>query len=156
MLAKYQRNFFVLSLHADKITSDHRNVLKITGIVSLNDLNISFNKALEILGSFPENKVLIIDILSDILLEHGAPTTRMWLDDFIAKRKSEGFTILGVLNPQISSKQESQKLDDLFDGMIEIHEKEMGGRPRWFLAVRRMYGRRYAQTELMLTKDKLS
>jgi KaiC/GvpD/RAD55 family RecA-like ATPase len=155
LVSKYQRNFFVLSPHPSTSTSDQRNVLKITGIVSLSDLNISFNKAMENIGDFPGNKVLIIDIISDILLEHGAPTTRKWLDDFIAKRKSEGFTIIGALNPQISSKQESQTIDDLFDGLIEIYEKETEGRPRRFLIVRRMYGRRYAETELMLSKDKL-
>lgn len=85
----------------------------------------------------------------------GSLTTRKWLDDLIAKRKAEGFTILGALNPLIASEQESQTIIDLFDGIIEIYEKELRERSRRFLIVKKMYGRKYIETELMLDKDKL-
>jgi KaiC/GvpD/RAD55 family RecA-like ATPase len=77
-----------------------------------------------------------------------------WLDDFIARHKSEGFTVLATLNPLISSDQESQKVIDLFDGIIDIYERELLDRSRRFLIVKKMHGMKYIDTELMLDKDK--
>jgi phosphoenolpyruvate-protein kinase (PTS system EI component) len=51
---------------------------------------------------------------------------------FFRKRKAEGFTVLGVLNPMISSNQEINTVKDLFDGIIEIYEKEFKDRARRF------------------------
>jgi len=152
---KYKTNFYAFSPQADKISSEHGNVFKLAAVQNLNDVNISFSKVMETLGKESKNKIIIMDILSDVLLEHKALTTRKWLDDFVAKRKAEGFTILGTLNPLIASKQESQTIIDLFDGIIEIYEKELRGRTRRFLIVKKMYGRKYVETELMLDKDKL-
>jgi len=153
--SRYRTNFYVLSPQADKITTDSGNVFKIAGVQNLIDVNIDFTKVMETLPKVTSTRIIIIDLLSDVLLEHKALTTRKWLDDFISKRKSEGFTVLGILNPLISAKQESQAIIDLFDGVIEIYEKELGGRARRFLIVKKMYGRRYIETELMLDKDKL-
>lgn len=152
---KYRANFYAFCPQADRISTEHGNVFKISGVQNLNDVNISISKGVETLGTDRKNKIIIMDILSDVLLEHKALTTRKWLDDFVAKRKSEGFTILGTLNPLIASKQESQTIIDLFDGIIEIYEKELRERARRFLIVKKMYGRRYIETELMLDKDKL-
>ncbi len=151
---RYPTNFYVFSPQADRITAA-ANVFKIEGVQNLSDVNISFNKAVETLPKTVSKKLIIIDLLSDILLANKALTTRKWLDDFISKRKADGFTILGVLNPMISSKQDSQTLADLFDGIIEIYERELRERARRFLIVKKMYGRKYADTELMLDKDKL-
>lgn len=152
---RYKANFYVISPQADKINVDGSNVFKISSVQNLSDLNISFTKAVETLPKSEANRVIIIDLLSDILLEHKALTTRKWLDDFVAKRKAEGFTILGVLNPTISSKQDIQTIADLFDGIIEIYERELRERARRFLIVKKMYGRKYVDSELMLDKDKL-
>jgi hypothetical protein len=152
---RYRKDFYVFSPQADNIASETGNVFKIPSVQYLIELNLSFARAMETLPKTSSSKLIIIDILSDVLLEHKALTTRKWLDDFIAKRKAEGFTILGVLNPMISSEQESQTIIDLFDGIIEIYQREVGGRTRRFLSVKKMYGRKYAETELMLDKDKL-
>ncbi len=153
--SRYRKDFYVFSPQADKITTDSGNVFKIAGVQNLNDLNITFTKAMETLPKAISNKIIIIDLLSEILLEHKSLTTRKWLDDFIGKRKSEGFTVLAILNPLISSKQESQTIIDLFDGIIEIYEKELRERARRFLIVKKMYGKKYIESELMLDKDKL-
>ena len=152
---RYQKNFYVFTPQAEKITPAGANVFKIQGVQNLSDLNISFAKAVETLPKSDSGRLIIIDLLSDVLLEHKALMTRKWLDDFVGKRKSEGFTILGVLNPMISSKQETQTIMDLFDGIIEIYERELRERARRFLIVKKMYGRKYTETELMLDKDKL-
>ncbi len=154
-VSRFRTNFYAFSPQADKITSNNGNVFKISGVQNLNDLNISFTKAVATLAEARSSRIIFIDLLSDVLLEHQAVTTRKWLDDFIGKRKAEGFTVLGALNPLISSKQESQIIVDLFDGVVEIYEKQLGERARRFLIVRKMYGRDYMETELMLEKGKL-
>jgi len=159
---RYGKDFHVFSPQADKLTSVGGKVHKIQGLQNLSDLNISFTKAVEELGKElitlrkpASGKLVIIDLLSDVLLEHKALLTRKWLDGFIGKRKAEGFTIIGVLNPLISSQQDTQTIMDLFDGIIEIYERELKERARRFLIVKKMYGRRYGDSELMLDKDKL-
>jgi len=151
---RYGKNFHIFSPQADKIVSAGGGVYKVQGLQNLSDLNISFTQAV---GSLPDTrgKLIIIDLLSDILLEHKALTTRKWLDGFISKRKTEGFTIIGALNPLISTAQDTQTIMDLFDGIIEIYERELKERARRFLIVKKMYGRNYTDTELMLDKDKL-
>ena len=153
---RYGKDFHVFSPQADKITSAGGKIHKIQGLQNLSDLNISFTKAVETLPKTFAAKLIIIDLLSDILLEHKALTTRKWLDGFIGKRKTEGFTVIGVLNPLISSQQDTQTITDLFDGVIEIYERELKERARRFLIVKKMYGRNYTDTELMLDRDKLS
>jgi KaiC/GvpD/RAD55 family RecA-like ATPase len=152
---RYGKDFHVFSSQADKLTAAGGRVYKIQDLQNLSDLNISFTKAVEDLPKNLPPKLIMIDILSDILLEHKALTTRKWLDGFIGKRKVEGFTIIGVLNPLISSQQDTQTIMDLFDGIIEIYERELKERARRFLIVKKMYGRKYVDTELMLDKDKL-
>ena len=152
---RYGKDFHIFGPQADKITSAKGSVYKIQSLQNLSDLNISFTKAVETLPKSLPGKLVIIDILSDILLEHKALMTRKWLDGFIGKRKTEGFTVIGVLNPLISSQQDTQTIMDLFDGIIEIYERELKERARRFLIVKKMYGRKYIDSELMLDKDKL-
>ncbi len=81
--------------------------------------------------------------------------TRKWLSDFFAKRKAQGFTVFASLNQLIAPREETQTIVDMFDGIMEIYDKETTERPRQFLTIRRMYGRKYSERELMLDKDKL-
>jgi KaiC/GvpD/RAD55 family RecA-like ATPase len=151
---RYPKNFYAFSPQADRVAGNPENLFKISGVQNLSDLNISLAKAMEAIPKSTK-KLMIVDILSDVLIEHKALTTRKWLDDFIGKRKTEGFTILGTLNPLMVSQQESQTIIDLFEGIIEIYEKELRERARRFLIVKKMYGKKYIETELMLDKDKL-
>jgi archaellum biogenesis ATPase FlaH len=152
---RYGKDFHVFSPQADKIISGGGSIHKLDGLQNLSDLNIAFTKAVEGLPTTACGNLVIIDLLSDILLEHKALTTRKWLDGFIGRRKTEGFTVIGVLNPLISSQQDTQTIMDLFDGIIEIYERELKERARRFLIVKKMYGRKYVDTELMLDRDKL-
>ena len=70
-------------------------------------------------------------------------------------RQAEGFTIVATLNPLSISKEEAQAVVDFFDGVIEIFEKELKERSRRFVVVKKMYGKRYSESELLLDKDKL-
>lgn len=157
LLARYQRSFYAFSPQADKIASDAANLYKIPGIENLSEANISL--ALAIKDARAKERatkmVLIIDILSDLLLRYKATTTRRWLSDFVGKRKAEGFTTLTTLNPLTGTKEDSQTVIDFFDGVIEIFEKELKERSRRFVIVKKMYGKKYSEYELMLDKDKL-
>jgi len=156
LVGRYWKDFYALSPQADKVLSPPANLYKISNFDNLSDFNIALTKTIE--GRVKQkatNKLMIIDLLTDILLQHKALTSRKWLSDFIAKRKGEGFTVLAFLNPLVSAKEETQTLIDVFDGVIEIYERELRERARRFLVVKRMYGRKYSESELMLDKDKL-
>lgn len=156
MVSTYWKDFYALSPQADKIVSPPANLYKVPGTDNLSDFNIALTKTIEMrVKPGTGNRLIIVDLLTDILLHHKALTARKWLSDFIAKRKAEGFTVLAFLNPLVASKEETQTLIDVFDGVIEIYEKELKERTRRFLVIKRMYGHKYSDSELMLDKDKL-
>ncbi len=155
LASMYRHKFYAFTPQIDNVTANTGNIFRILGVQNLVELNISFMKAIEPLLEGNSIKVMIVDFLSDVLLEHKSLTTRKWLDEFIARHKTEGFTLIATLNPLITTKQETQTIVDLFDGIIEIYEKELRERARRFLTVKKMYGVRYVETELLLDKDKL-
>lgn len=152
---KYVRGFYAFNPQADKIQGDTANIFKIQGVLNLNDLNIALAKTIESIPDPSQKRVLILDLLSDILLEHKALTTRKWLDDFLAKRKAEGFTVLATLNPLVVSDQERQTIVDLFDGVIDIYERLSNGKSKRFALVRKMYAKRCTDSAIELQKDQL-
>jgi len=156
LVRTYSKDFFALSPQMDKILPRPANLYTIPSIDNLNDINITFTKIMtERANEGTNNRFIIFDLLTDILLLHKGVTARKWFSDFVARRKVEGFTVLAFLNPLVASTEETQTLIDLFDGVIEIYEKELRERSRRFLVIKRMYGQRYSESELMLDKDKL-
>ena len=157
LLARYQRGFYAFSSQADKIAPNAANLYKIPGIENLSEATISLTLTMKQARAKEQatKMVVIIDILSDLLLRYKAVTTRRWLTDFVGKRKAEGFTTLATLNPLVGTKEDNQMVIDVFDGVIEIFEKELKERSRRFVIVKKMYGKKYSESELMLDKDKL-
>ncbi|HYW01033.1 MAG TPA: hypothetical protein VE862_06155 [Candidatus Acidoferrum sp.] len=154
LIGRYPNNFYAFNPMADKMPTS-TNLFKISGVENLSDLNISLGKAMEPLLKETSKRLLILDLISDALLEHKGLTTRKWLNDFIVKRKADGFTILGIFNPNIVWKADAQAIIDLFDGVIEVFEKGLRERARRFLIIKRMYGRKYAEKEIMLDRERL-
>ena len=156
LLDRYPENFYAFCHQADRIVPAYRNLHKVAGVENLSDLNISLSTALRSISLQEGNRrIMVIDTLSDILLHHKSLTTRKWLSDFLARRKAEGYTILATLNPLITTREETQSIVDVFDGVIEIYEKELRERSRRFLVIKKMYGQKYSENELMLDKGKL-
>ncbi len=152
----YPKDFYALNPQADKILSPPANLYKIPSIDTLSDVNIAFTKITEErVNQGTGNRLLIFDLLTDILLLHKGVAARKWFSDFLARRYAEGFTVLAFLNPLVASSSETQTLVELFDGVIEIYEKEVRERSRRFLVIKRMFGQRYSESELMLDKNKL-
>jgi len=96
-----------------------------------------------------------IEIVSDVLLQHRAVKTRRWLTDLITELKSKGFTTLAVMNPKMHSPQEVHAILGLFDGEINIYEKESEKGLEKFLKIKKMYNQRYLESELHMRKQRL-
>ena len=67
--------------------------------------------------------------------------------------KSNGFTMLATMNPQLHPTQELQAILDLFDGEINIHEKETEKGPGKCLKIQKMSNHKYLENELLLKKE---
>jgi KaiC/GvpD/RAD55 family RecA-like ATPase len=156
LIREYSNDFYAFSEQADKIKSEYGNLFKVPGVGNLSEFSISLGAAFKDTHAAPEtNKIMVLDTISDILLRHKSLTTLRWLSDLIAKRKTEKFTILATLNPLSAPKEETQPIIDLFDGVIQIYEKELAERTRRFIVIKKMRGRRYIETDLMLDRNKL-
>ena len=95
-----------------------------------------------------------IDLISDVLLQHHAVTTRKWLNDFLLSLKLNGFTTLAVVDPYMHTPEEVQAILGLFDGEIRISEKQnANGIMEKTLRIRRLYNQKYLEDELTLTKE---
>ncbi len=121
---------------SDKPVSPARGIIQGKGIENLTDLNLQIS---EVVAS-AQPKRLVIEVLSDILLRHKALQTRKWLTELLERVRTKGITTLTVLNPYMHSGEEVQAVVDLFDGNLEIFEKDVEGSLRKFLRVKWMHG----------------
>jgi len=156
LTSRFKENFYAFTPRADKIVKGS-NIMKIMDVQNPNDFNISLAKAMEPLIDDGKKKLIIVDqLVSDILLEHKALAARRWLDEFLARRKSEGFTVIVTLNPLMVSDQQRQALIDLFDGVVVIYEKELPEQSKRYLIIRKMHGRKYSDTAVELDRRRLT
>ena len=155
---KFESNFylFICNPQADKIIKSLPNVTKVKGVENLTDISIALSSAFRRLdASLRGPRRACIEIVSDVLLQHHAVQTRRWLTAFIPQLKSKGFTTLAVMNPHMHSPQEVHAILGLFEGEINIYEKENEKGLEKFLKIRKMYNQRYLESKLPLRKEKL-
>jgi KaiC/GvpD/RAD55 family RecA-like ATPase len=146
---------FVCNLRADLMAKDLPNVYKLKGVDNLTEIDIVLTKALRHLdASSPGPKRACIEIVSDVLLQHHAVTTRKWLSGLIQELKSKGFVTLATIDPFIST-EEFPAVTSLFDGEIRIAEKENEKGRRKVLQILRLRSQRYSEDELSLTKEEM-
>ncbi len=156
LVGRFQKGFYAFCPAASKISAGYGNLYEIPDVGNLVEFNIVLNQALGERAKESKSNVVVVDILSDVLLRHRGLVSRKWLSEFLGKRKAQSFTILGTINPLIAPKEETDRVVDLFDGVIEIHEKQdTKGTLRRFLAVKKMFGQKYSETELVIDKNKL-
>jgi KaiC/GvpD/RAD55 family RecA-like ATPase len=147
---------FVCNPKADKLIKNLPNVFTLKGVENLTDISIALNKAFRSLGTSNDGaRRACIEIISDILLQHHTVQTRRWLIDLIAELKSRGFTTMAVMNPQMHSSQEVHAILGLFDGEINIYEKQSEKGLEKFLNIKKMHNHRYLESELPLRKERL-
>ena len=156
---RYPSNFFLFVCNplADSIVQSASNVFKLKGVENLTDIDIALTKALRILKPSESGpRRICLEIISDALLQHHAVTTRRWLSALLPTLKSQGFTILAVIDPHMHPPEEVQSILGLFDGEIRITEKETPEGIKQMLRVRKLVNQRYLEKEIILTKEKLS
>ena len=155
---EFQSSFylFICNPQADKIIKSLPNVFKLKGVENLTDISIALSKAFRRLDtSISGPRRVCIEIVSDVLLQHRAVQTKRWLTDLIPELKSRGFTTLAVMNPQMHSPQEVHAILGLFEGEINIYEKESERGLEKFLKIKKMYNKKYLGSELPLRKERL-
>jgi KaiC/GvpD/RAD55 family RecA-like ATPase len=153
-----QTNFylFVCNPRADEIIKSLPNVFKLKGVENLTEITIALTSAVSRLdASIAGSKRACIEIISDALLQHHAVSTRRWLTSIIPELRSRGFTTLAVMNPQMHHLEEVQAILDLFEGEINIYEKETRKGLGKFVRIKKMYNQRYLESELFLKKERL-
>ena len=158
LVKEFQSNFylFICNPQADRIIKSVPNVFKLKGVENLTAISIALSKAFRRLGTSASGpRRACVEIISDVLLQHHAVQTRRWLTDLITELKSRGFTALAVMNPQMHSPQEIHAILDLFEGEINIYEKEAKKGLEKFLRIKKMYSQRYLESELPLRKERL-
>jgi KaiC/GvpD/RAD55 family RecA-like ATPase len=146
-------HLFVCNPQAEIATKTLPNVVKLRGVESLTDISIPLFSTLRRLDASDDKpRRICIEILSDILLQHHAVQTRRWLVGLNTELKSRGFTTLAIMNPHMHTPEEAQAVLDLFDGEIEVYEKDT----KKLLRIKKMYGQNYISDDLPLSKDRLT
>ena len=156
---QFQSNFylFICNPQADTIIKNLPNVSKLKGVENLTDISIALSSAFRRLdASLKRPRRACIDLISDVLLQHRAVQTRRWLAGVIPQLKAKDFTTLAVMNPHMHSPQEVHAILGLFEGEINIYEKETEKGLEKFLKIRKMYNQRYLDTKLALRKERLN
>ncbi len=155
---EYQSSFhlFICNPQADKIIKSLPNVFKLKGVEDLTAISIALTKAFRGLDEpITGPRRACIEVISDILLQQNIVQTRKLLTELITELKSRGFTTLAVMNPQMHPSEEVHAILDLFEGEINIYEKETERGLEKFLKIKKMYNQRYLESELPLKKEKL-
>ncbi|MCK4435959.1 tetratricopeptide repeat protein, partial [Candidatus Bathyarchaeota archaeon] len=147
---------FICNPEADAIIKSLPNVFKLKGVENLNDINIALSSAFRKLDRTPKKtRRVCIEIVSDVLLQHHTVQTRRWLNALVPKLKSKGFTTLAVMNPEMHSPQEVHAILGLFEGEINIYEKETEKGLEKFLKIKKMTNQKYSKSELALREERL-
>jgi tetratricopeptide (TPR) repeat protein len=131
---------------SEKPVPPSKNLLPGKGVDNLTELNFQVT---ETLGSIQPKRVAL-EILSDVLLRHKALQTRKWLNELLERLRSRGITTLAVLNPYMHSPEEVQAVVDLFDGNLEVVEREVEDQLRKVLRIRWVHGVEAVEDELPL------
>ncbi len=156
---EFPSNFylFVCNPQADKIIKTLPNVSKLKGVENLTNVSIALTSAFHELDATPKSpRRICIEIISDVLLQHHTVQTRKWINALIPELKSKGFTTLAVLDPEIHPQHEVRAIVGIFEGEINIYEKETQKGLQRLLKIRKMANQEYSDSELPLRKEKLT
>ncbi len=156
LVEEFPSSFYLIVCNpqSDKIVEDMSNVFKLKGLENLTDINIAMTSAIRKLDkSLKGPRRICIEIVSDILLQHQAVKTRRWLNALIPELKSSGFTTLAVMDPEIHLHQEVRAVAGVFEGEINIKEKESNKGLQRFVKIVRLTNQKYLENELLLEKN---
>jgi KaiC/GvpD/RAD55 family RecA-like ATPase len=138
-----------------RATSTGKNVVPLTtGVQNLTGLNIELVKLVK--DRAGSGARVVLDIISEIMLAQKMPTTRKWVTDLVPRLDNWGFTVLGVFNPGLHSTEEVQGIIELFNGYVQIYEKDFQGKSRKVITVRKMANLQYNDAELIVERERLA
>lgn len=138
-----------------RATASEKNVIPLTtGVQNLTSLNIELVKLVK--DRTGSGAKIVLDVVSDVMLAQKMLTTRKWISDLVPRFGNWGFTVLGVFNPSLHSTEEVQGLIELFNGYVQIYEKDFQGKTRRVITVRKMADLQYNEAELLVDKEKLT
>jgi tetratricopeptide (TPR) repeat protein len=152
---EFPSNFylFVCNTQADVIVKDRPNVVKLKGVENLTDISIALTSTIRKLDpSLKGPRRICLGFVSDVLLQHRAVQTRRWLAGLLPELKSEEFTTLAVIDPQVHPSEELHAVLGLFDGEINIFKKEIEKGQGKYLKIQKMSNQKYLEDELPLKK----
>ena len=151
---QFPSNFylFVCNPQANTIVKSAPNVFKLNGVEVLTDMSIALAQTIRKLEtSLKGHRRICISLVSDVVLYHRAVQTRKWLTELLTELKSAGFTILAVIDPQMHPPEELHAILGLFEGEIDIRERQTKKLER-VLKVKRMSNKKYVKSETLLTE----
>lgn len=155
---EFQSNFylFLCNPQADQIMNNLPNLFKLKGVENLTEISIALTSAFRRIDAASTlSKRACVEIISDLLLQHHALSVRRWLAALNPELRSRGFTTLAVINPQMHPSQEVQAILDIFEGEINIFERETKKGSEKFLKIRKMQDQKYLEREFPLDRKKL-
>jgi hypothetical protein len=154
LIEEYQSSFHLLICNpqADIMMKDLPNVSKLTGVVNLTNINLALLNAYRRIGEPSGPNRICVGIVSDVLLQHQAVTTRKWLTELVPDLRRKGFTTLAVVDPQMHPTEDLEAVLGLFEGEISIRERKTKRGPCKFLRIRRMYGQEYLGDDVPLSR----
>ncbi len=127
-------DFFLVC--GERVTpSDNVHASKNVGFDNLTELSLDIS---ELVNRVHPTRV-VFQIVSDVLLRHGALQTRRWVNEQLNKFRGKGITTLGILNPEMHTQAESTAILDIFDGNLEIVES-IENEPTKIIRVKWMHG----------------
>lgn len=145
---------FVANPQSKLLLENAPNVFALNNVENLTEINIALTKAFQKTVTTQKSpRRICLNIISDVLLDHGPVLTRKWLSELIVTLKSEGFTILAVINPKMHSSEDIHSILGLFDGEINISERETVKEFKRFLKITRMSSQKYLKDEIELSAD---
>lgn len=147
---------FLCNPQADAIIKSAPNVFKLKGVENLTDIGIALTSTIRTLDPSPKGaRRICIGLVSDVLLQHHAVQTRKWMIALITELKSMGFTTLAVIDPQMHPSEELHAILGLFEGEINIYNKEEESGSEKYVKIKKMSNHKYLENELHLKKESL-
>jgi len=153
---KFQSTFylFICNPRANAAGKSLPNVITLKGVESLTDIDIALTKTLRMLDpSRTAPKRACLEIISDVLLQHHAVITRRWLSGLLPHLRTKGFTTLAVVNPHMHPLEEVQAILGLFEGEVELSEKETKEGVERILKVKKLINQRHLENEMIMEKS---
>jgi KaiC/GvpD/RAD55 family RecA-like ATPase len=134
---------------------DLPNVTRLRSKTDLTNLNIALLKAYRNVEQ-SSRKRICIGIVSDVLVDHGAKTTRKWIAELTTDLVSKGFTVLAIMNPGMHPADQATGIIDLFDGEISLTQTEDPLDCKKSIRVKKLRNKDYIKNPICLTNPSKS